>query len=364
MHTHFTLAVSATVLLASAAFAQTASYTLPDGLTKTGGSYSSGNGVSYVFDRGAFHYQEVHGSWVGKGVKVLTKVGFRRAWNRATNTTAVARKGDFTFTCGYGVNSTFAKTSFSSNYTTGSAVEVFPKTTISMPSWTTKPSTSPAPFDVVIPFKKTFIYDGKREFIWELNYENPTVTTTTYYYCDRQSPSSAATDAGTVLGTGCVATGRTSAHTLNSTFYNYGAGGSPYTMRVYLYATNNPSSQPVTAAFGVTNPNAQLPGWCAKLYTLPLFYVPIGTSSSTGTLSSRYVDIPYIAGIVGVTTYGQAFAADPGQASGLSLTNAEALTMPKDPAGTPLSWKYVYQLSTSSTLSGPYTAGSVITGWN
>jgi hypothetical protein len=44
-----------------------------------------------------------------------------------------------------------------------------------------------------------------------------------------------------------------------------------------------------------------------------------------------------------------------------SLTAARSFTIPSYP--TPLDFKYVYQTSTSTTVSGPYTAGSVITGW-
>ena len=325
---------------------------------------ATGTACPYVFDRGAFRYQEVHTSWVGKPVKVLLQAGFRRAGNRPTTASAVARKADITFTVGYGASGTFSKTSFAGNFKANTAKIVFPKTNVSMPAWTSKPTTAPAPFNVIIPFKTVFTYDGKQDIVWEINYENPTVTGATTYYCDRASAVAYLSDAGVSIGTGCTATGQTLSHYHNATIYNYGPNGTTYKMRLYLFASRNPANAPVTVALGVRNLNAQIPGWCNKIYPSPVLYVPMGTSTATGTVTSNYQSFPHTPTAIGVKIYSQAFAPDAKQTGLVSLSNADSFTMPNDPAGTARTWKYVYQLSTAATLNGPYTAGSVITGWN
>ncbi len=82
-----------------------------------------------------FHYQEVHSSWAGAGAKILTAVGFRRGWNQATNTSAIARTADFTFTVGKGNRATFSDASFAGNYTASPTV-MLTRTKISMPGRT------------------------------------------------------------------------------------------------------------------------------------------------------------------------------------------------------------------------------------
>lgn len=340
-------------------------YGLPEGFLSAPGQYLAGGGVSYVFDRPDFAYQEVHSSWTGGGQKILLGVGFRRGWGQEDIPANTARTADVTFTVGTGDRATFAKTSFAGNYSNNSATVVFPKAQVSMPDWRTRPAVAPAPFDVVFPFKVPYVYDGKSDFVWQIAYENCSESARTRYFCDRANTQKYLYSNGIPIGTGCTATGRTVAHGLTSRLYNYGPNGASYKMRLYLQATNNPSSAPVAAAVGGVQLNLPLPGWCTNLVTLPLLYLPIGTSSSTGSLATRYYDSPYVASAVGTSLYVQAYSPDAGHPSGLSLTEGEKTTMPPTINFTPTaSFKYIYRSApTSTSLSGPFTAGSVITGW-
>lgn len=357
---------AATLALPLSVSAQSPKYALPDGFLNTGGNYSNGNGVLYVFDRPYLHYQEVHTTWGGKGNKMLTGAAFRRGWGQANAPAAVARIADVTFTAGHGSIATFSRTSFAGNYTGASATVVHPKATVALPSRQMKPTTIPAPWDVFVPFKTPFLYDGTSDFVWEILYENPSVTATTSYNSDRASTTAYLRTTGESQFTGCTTTGNTSPFDMISRFDNYGPNGATYKMRLYTSTADAPANTAVTLALGVQKADAQIPGWCAKVYPNPIAFLPLGTANASGNTTGIYFDFPHFAAAEHATLYLQAYALDASHPGGILLSDGQDLLIPPAPpfplaTGTT---KYIYQTSPATvTPSGPFTAGSVITGW-
>lgn len=129
-------------------------------------------------------------------------------------------------------------------------------------------------------------------------------------------------------------------------------------------ATNNPSSQPLTLALGLQSANLTIPGWCTQVMVNPLIFLPLGTTDTSGALPSSSVNVnfKYTAGIIYTPVFTQTYAKDPGQAGGIALSNGAAAFMPRPPGD----YIFLYTYSTSLTAtagSGPFTAGSVLTGW-
>jgi hypothetical protein len=340
--------------------------TLPRGYETMGGGRGNGTGVPYPFDRGVFHYMEVHTTWRGQS-RVLTNARFRRAWNYASNTTAVKRTAVVTLNVGDGDNTKFT-TTFSTNFIGGKFTTVFPTTTVNMPDWTTKTGLMPDVWTLTLPFTTKFVHTGKADFVWEIFYDKPSVTTTsTGYQADRSSSygnntSSPRQSDYITYGTGCTATGRTSAMSNRLVFYN---AGSTNPMQLQVTATNNPSSQSLTLAVGFQSANLTIPGWCTQVFVNPLIFLPLGTTNSSGVLpgSPVTVNFPYTASGIYVPVFTQTFAKDPGLLGGIALSNGDAAFMPRPPGD--YIFRYTYSTSvTSTTGSGPFTAGSVITGWN
>jgi len=339
--------------------------TLPRGYETMGGGRGNGTGVPYPFDRGVFHYMEVHTTWKGSIVP-LSNVRFRRAWNYNSNTTAIKRTADVTFIVGEGNNSSFT-TTFSTNYVSAPTT-VFPKTTVNMPDWTTKTGLMPDAWSLTLPFKTKYVYLGKNDFVWEIIYDNPSITSTSGYQADRSSswgnsPTQNPRQSDYITyGTGCTATGRTATMSNQLILYN---GGSSNPMQIRVTAANNPSSQALTMAIGFQSANLTIPGWCTQVLINPFFYLPLGTTDSSGVLPSSPVTVsfPYAPKATYVPVFTQTFAKDPGKAGGIALSNAAAAFMPRPPGD--YVFRYTYNTSlTATTGVGPYTAGSVVTGWN
>ncbi|MHC4853861.1 MAG: hypothetical protein ACYTF5_17780, partial [Planctomycetota bacterium] len=84
------------------------------------------------------------------------------------------------------------------------------------------------------------------------------------------------------------------------------------------------------------------------------------TSARTNTHATTNLLIPWNSVYSGIPIMMQSAWTD-SKTGFFSLTQARSCTIPGYP--TPLTWKYVYKVGTSTSLSGPFTAGSVITGW-
>lgn len=328
--------------------------TLPAGLLQRGGDYDDGRGIAWPF-YGNFHYQEVHTSWYGKA-KLLFGVSFRRAWGFPTANGAVARTVDIEFKLGYGNLHAFGNRSLGSNYNSAPTT-VHPRRSVSLPSWVNPPKQAPAPFDAKIPFAGLFVYNGKEHLVWEIRVSQPSVIGGGYR-CDRQLGQNYLYNAGTPVGVGCIPNGQTGAHSLLTTVYNYGPGQE---MMFYANSRQGPARSGVTLALGVSNTTTKIPGWCSPVYLAPLAYISMDGPAGPTNSARAAINSTYTPSAIGMTFYAQAFAKDQ-NAAGISLSNATKNVMP--PVPILQTWKYVLaDYRNPSNLQGPYTYGSLITGW-
>ena len=345
------------LICSSAVSGQTS--TLPDGLLR-----EPGRAVTpYPFDRGDFRYQEVHSSWRGKPKRLLG-VAFRRAWEQPVTVSAVARTALLKFTVGYGDRVTFSSV-FGANYLKNTTpLVVFPTTKVSLPAWVNPPrSTAPAPFNVRLPFKRPFIYSGKADFVWEIEHTSASVAPNSRYYSDRAVASRAGYATPTYYGTGCTTKGQSRHHWLEARFLNNGPKAAQ-PMRLGMQTFLGPVGAVVVGMVGIQRKAISVPGWCAQLLVDPLVFYGIGkvAAGNPPRTPFTYLDLPHIRQALGVVLHCQAFCLDAGQSSGLSLTHGNALRVPNDPFTLSPSWKYIYKAS-ASNVRGPFTTGSVITGW-
>lgn len=328
--------------------------TLPAGLLQRGGDYSDGYGIAWPF-YGNFHYQEVHTSWYGQ-VKVLRGVSFRRAWGLPTANGAVARTVDIEFKLGYGNLHAFGNGSLGGNYNSAPTT-VHPRQSVSLPSWVNPPQQAPAPFDAKIPFAGVFVYNGKEHLVWEIRVGQPSVIGGSYK-CDRQLAQTYVFGNGTPIGTGCVPNGQTAPHALLTSVENLGP---EYPMTFRAISRLGPAKSWVTLALGAKNTMNNVPGWCSPIYLAPLVYLLMDGTAGPNNVARAAITTKYTPSAIGITFYAQAFAKDK-NAAGISLSNATKTVVP--PAPILQSWRYVYaDYNNPANVQGPYTYGSLITGW-
>jgi len=252
--------------------------------------------------------------------------------------------------------------------------------TINLPSWVNKPATAPAPFDAIVPFQNAvFVYDGKEDFIWEIEITKID-TQAGNYYCDRQ-PSSTGTSS-TGLGADVPATRppcNDSAITATTGAYMYGycyVYNSTHStvsyrdkVRIHNYSYYTAPGANVAAVispFPLPN-GVNIGAICNQLYfdvskPFHLIFRPADSSTSASTSGHATANLlfPWNSAYANIPLMMQS-AWDDSKTRFFSLTAARSVTIPNYP--TARNTIYTYQLSTSTTLNGPYTAGSVITGW-
>ncbi|MCC6670450.1 MAG: hypothetical protein IT458_05270 [Planctomycetes bacterium] len=347
--------------LAVPAFAQATITTAPAGYEATVGTSSVLYPWSFT-SATAFRYQEIHTSLKGAPLANIKAANFRRDESASTFTTSVARTQDVTFKMGHGNIAVF-QTNFNANYT-GAPTTVFTRKPVNLPDWTLRQGTGGVePWTLRLPYDANFNYDGVQDLLWEVIWENSTATGN--YTTDRTSSTTgsvSSSSAGANLGTGCIATGRTSAFTLAATVYTHLNNS---LMRLRTSCTNAPTSTPVLMAIDAVNSNLTVPGLCTTLYALPTLLVPIGTSSATGAVAIQDISLAYDANLQTQRIYLQAIALDAGL-SGIpvALSQGENCLWPAAPVTGP---NFLYTYSTDITgatpTNGPFTAGSAICGF-
>jgi hypothetical protein len=208
-------------------------------------------------------------------------------------------------------------------------------------------------------FDRPYVYLGKDAFLWEVRYTAN--TSTANYPFDFQYVGTSSTynsNSGTVLGTGCTATGRTSPATLSMTWYNYG-NKFKYTRSVY----NMPANSPVILFMDFMNSNLSVPGLCTTLYAMPTLVITGGTpTSSTGSASQTVDNIPHVPGLGGAKLYFQALCLDSAQPGfPFALSYGREITFPNDVLPPQVIRNYHYKISAAGSLvtSGPWNGGII-----
>jgi hypothetical protein len=351
--------------LAGCLAAQTTITTAPSGFEATRGTSS----VLYPFSGtqapvGSFRYQEVHTTLRNTVLSNIVSVSFRRDESATASTTAVARTANIEFALGHGDVEQFTP-DYAANFTGGRNV-VFVRKPVNMADWTAPgDGATPMPWTNRLPFDVPFSYLGIQDLVWEVSYDSMTPTGT--YNSDR------ATNTGSLwtsrsspnIGTGCVATGRTAAFTLNTTLYHH--IGSKL-LRMQYWVTNGPSNQTAILHIDGAQSSLTAPFLCGTVIALPTIALPIGLTGATGsTPTLNHINIPFRAVFVSNSIYMQSVALDPGQTAPfvpLVLSQGEDVMWPALTVTTPASTAYIYNADLTAALgNGPFTAGSVITGF-
>ena len=238
----------------------------------------------------------------------ITAIAFRRDGNVGGGT---PRLLDVSVTMGIGSYAAYSS-AFSANFTWSTTVVA--TRTVTFPDWTPPPPVTPAPFTFVVPFDMPWTYTAQDALIWDITCTNASVIE--HATMDRFGYSTATGIAGTLLGTGCVATGRASpfahtAHTITESPANA-------TMVLRAGGSQAPASTPVLLAFDFVDANLSLPGFCTTLHALGAILAPLTTSSAAGTIATRTIQLGYDPAFLGVPFYTQLLAFDAGQ-SGIPI---------------------------------------------
>lgn len=291
--------------------------------------------------------QQIDATVVGSAGN-LQSLAFRRNGTFAS-TGALARTATMTVTMGHGNYATLDPI-FNNNYLTP-PVTVFTPKTVNIPDWTTLPTTPPAAFDLVASFDVPFAYDGVRALVWDVVVDS--LTRSSDMYVDRENRSNTRTS-GTSLGTGCLATGRTSTYSHFLALLSYAPGDPLYSLRIEHSGSNAPANAAVALVMGVVDPDLPVPGLCANARVVPLIDLARTPASASGFLSTQYIDLPLDPAWVGTTIYSQYASPDGGQGGlPLAVSNGRATVLPAPPA----QMRCAYHFASPTTASATVFAG-------
>jgi hypothetical protein len=349
----------APAVLLVAAVVPAQEFTSPAGLLTTEG----GSNHNYIlFARPGMRWQQIDSTSVGTAYTDIKQISWRRDAG-AANSSYVARTIDLSVLMAHS-DVKNVSLNYDNNYL-APATTVFTTKTVNLPDWTAAGSgTGPEPWSIAAPFDTKWSYNGTDHLLWEVRYSSnsavPAGTASANYGNDFQETTGvfSTSTSGSLLGTGCVATGRTSTMSLTGTFYNHGSK-----FRFTQAVSNAPSNAAVFDNLDLSDPNLPLPGLCQPVRAAPtIVSLPLGTSSATGSVSAVTFDnIPYSSGLVGVDLFFQALALDTGLPGiPVALSNGRRYTVPANPSLPAVARVYQYPLSSGTlTNSGPWTGGIV-----
>jgi len=302
-------------------------------------------------------WQQLDATSVGQPASNIQRIAWRRDAVTGLDPTWIARTIAIGVYLADAVLPGAISETYAANYR-NPPVNVFASRAVSLPDWTQPAVSTPAPWDFVLPLDQPWTYAGIHPFLWELRVTNN--TTAREYGNDFQSIAgwTGATNAGTSNGTGCIATGQTTAMALIASFKNQFVR-----FRAGFTVTRAPANASTFLFLDSTPANLSLPGLCRSLYALPTVQFALG-NSPTGNLREFALDnLQLPASAVGVTLYSQALAIDPGQTGlPLVLSNGRANTFPPAPAiPCPVTRVYGYRVDASSLRAPSVWTGGIVT---
>ncbi|MCB9868641.1 MAG: hypothetical protein H6836_06425 [Planctomycetes bacterium] len=330
----------------------TAQVTSPNGFLSTEGGTNHG----YILgNRLGLTWQQIDAS-LRNVVFPAQSIAWRRDAVTAANTEFGARTMEVEI---FLANSDLTKitTNHSANYV-GTPTNVVTKKTVNAPDWTNPPTTTPAPFNFVVPFDTNYVHGGVWDFLWEVrvtknSYAGSAFTNYPYdfHYVVPSGSFSAAPTASnnTKLGTGCTI--GSAAFTHDTILYNHAIK-----FRLQQSVTAAPANAPIAAYIGLQDLNVPVPGWCERVRTDTTFLLPLGTSDATGSATSTIDNIKYDATLIGFPLYSQTFAPYSGS---VALSNGVKFAAGTDPNYPKVGRVYSYIVGTGTTTSGPWTGGIV-----
>jgi hypothetical protein len=340
-----TLPLAVLAIAASSLCSQ--SVTSPKGFDTT-----EGNAVFYHWG-GNRRFQQIDASHIGLPRPIRTLAWRRDALGGGSG--ATARTFDLEVKM---ANKSFAVQSLDMDLNLAGATTVFPKANVNFPDWTQVPPAPPAPFDFVVTLSAPFVYLGIDGLLIDFSHDNASSTTIITMDRDYGGPISGA---GALLGTGCVATGRTAAFGHRLTLENNGPTMPRFGMRLRVNSTNAPSTSPIYFALAASDSNLSLPGLCSNVRALPVFVLPLGFSDAAGLFQDVYLSFAYDISIQGQAVVTQLIGLDSGQ-PGLPfvVSNGAQATMPSTFPAAANECVYAWTTLPNRTGTRFYGGGAII----
>jgi hypothetical protein len=257
---------------------------------------------TYPFYGNTFHYQQVQGDIRGN-VQIVKQIAFRR--DGTISISSAAKTVTAELWMGHGDHATVG-TTYANNYDAAGRTQVVPNGPINLPAMPAKPTSPPAAFTAIIPFKTSFIYLGTKDLVWE--YSCSASSSTASYIMDAVSSGRAVSGPYTLLGTGCTATGQTRPMVARAYLTTF---RSPDRVRYYCYTNYGTKSAAAGILVGLKNPNAAFP-ICNKILYTNADLVTIGAMSRTNGYfnSTTGLYFPWNAAFAGLKIYSQTYTAD------------------------------------------------------
>ena len=312
-------------VLASAALAQNFTYSPASSNTT---DQNSNNTIP--FWSATHRYQQAHGSLRG-APRLMQAISIRRDGGLGAFASAVARTIDAEMFMAH-TNFATVSATFATNYA-GAPVTTVTRKMINLPDWTANLG-NPAPW-FAIPHDNPFAYTGTQDLLWEIKIYSTTSTGT--YPAD--AFSGFAQDVGSatnvLFGTGCVATGRTSAMSISANIQSVNLTQS---LRLQWSLSNGPASAPCSVLVGLTGIDQPIPGLCSNLYVGNILLVLNGTKSTGGSFTTPVIEAtPFDPFWVGGKLFAQGAALDQGRTNPIpvSVSNRVESTIAAIPAGSP-----------------------------
>lgn len=266
-------------------------------------------------------YMQIHSDIKGSP-KVINKLAWRRDGAAATSTNI--RSVDLEVFMGDSREYDQPSYVISNNYL-GTPTNVFTRQVVNLGPCST--AGNPAPFEIALPLSAPFVYTGVNSVAWEALLYNgvaPLLPSGDIH------SSFITTATVATVGTGCIASGRTTAMTLTVT-----GADSAGIIHFGGYVLNGPSTASTILAIGSTNPNLPVFGLCSNLYTDLLVTLPVGSTDAAGALRNFTETSNFAAPSMvfsapntapGAVLYLQAHALDLGSTSLIPVANSSGVS--------------------------------------
>lgn len=337
-------------LLLCAAVPTQTNFTSPRGLNAIEGNNA------FIHWGGSRRFQQVDYTQVGAPF-LIQSISWRRNGN--SNGAAGTRTMDLQIDLGradFGALHLY----LDDNFLPSTRTTVFNQTGVVFPDWSAA-LPGPTPFDFKVILAQPYVYTGRDALV--IDFTHLSASSNSQLSTDREFNGPITPPSGAKLGTGCVATGRTSAFAHASGFLNFDVLPTPlYGMRYRLGGTNAPAAGQVVVL--IDGANANLPGiFCTTLYAVPTWSFPM-RSLGTGFVPDVSFGFTNIPSAVGAVLYSQLAVLDPGQRPlPISLSNGQATTIPAVQYSTSHRCSYGWHpipSGTNTALSAHFTGGGMV----
>ena len=305
------LLLASPLFLFGALSAQTTTLIAPTGY----GTIAGNGGNAIPLWSGSATYMQVHDAAdlqtvFPAPVATIKAISFRIP----TGGSLAARTLDAQVTMGTtAVTAKTATTTFASNLGPSPQV-VLPYTSLNLPQVSS--TTTPNPQSWFFPFQVPYLYIVVQgNLCYELRMKNLSAMGGSF---DTVSGSTARLE--TFLGTGCTATGQSSASGIGARSVSMTTGS--YVNRLDRGAV----SAPAAMFIGDTKQQTTIPGLCGALETIPLVTLN-GSTDATGTWNNSLV-LGSLYGFPKMTIYAQFAWLDAGLPFGFGLSNCSPITLP------------------------------------